>query len=468
MVPAAGGPRHGRAAGRGVRRHGDARADERARRRPRPRRSAVPSASVAVASPSAPASTIPQGGTLSIAYQSDLQHLDPAVMYDTVGIAAVRLMFEAPLDVRQRHQARCRCSATEMPTVSADGLKYTIKLRTGVNFVNEDGSVLREMKADDLTYSLNRVLDPNLKPAPSPVSGAFFGNIVGAADVLAGKAKTATGIKTIDDHHGRDRPRQGRRDVPQHPRHDVRLGRPEGARDRGHGRLRREAGRHRSVRPVGATRRASRRRSRPTSTTGWPASRTSTRSTSRSASTTTRPSSRSRPARSTSSATRSRPARSPRSRRIPQYADQIVHHTLVETSLHVDGHDPAEQRPAVQGGRPPGDRDGHRQGRHHPDPPRGGRRRRTCILPAGHAGLRHDVHRPDVRPGRRQGGARRGRLSRTASRRRCTRTRPTPIRPIAPVDPAGPGHDRDQGQRHLPVVRHVPRTRSRRPTRRRS
>jgi ABC-type transport system substrate-binding protein len=158
---------------------------------------AVPSASVA-ASPSAQASTIPQGGTLSIAYQSDLQHLDPAVMYDTVGIAAVRLMFEAPLTYDTGTKL-IPMLATEMPTVSADGLKYTIKLRTGVNFVKADGSILREMKADDLTFSLNRVLDPNLKPAPSPVSGAFFGNIVGAADVIGGKAKTATGIKTLDD-----------------------------------------------------------------------------------------------------------------------------------------------------------------------------------------------------------------------------------------------------------------------------
>ena len=159
---------------------------------------AVPSASVAVASPSAGASKIPQGGTLTIAYQSDLQHLDPAVMYDTVGIAAVRLMFEAPLTYDSGTKLMPML-ATEMPTVSADGLKYTIKLRTGVNFVKADGSILREMKADDLTFSLNRVLDPNLKPAPSPVSGAFFGNIVGAAEVLSGKAKTATGIKTLDD-----------------------------------------------------------------------------------------------------------------------------------------------------------------------------------------------------------------------------------------------------------------------------
>jgi oligopeptide transport system substrate-binding protein len=161
---------------------------------------ASPSAAASVAasaSPSASTGAIPQGGTLSIAYASDLQHLDPAVMYDTVGIAAVRLMFESPLTYDTGTKL-VPMLASEMPTVSSDGLTYTIKLRSGVNFVNEDGTVLRQMTADDLTYSLNRVLDPNLKPSPSPVASAFFGNIVGAADVIAGKAKTATGIKTID------------------------------------------------------------------------------------------------------------------------------------------------------------------------------------------------------------------------------------------------------------------------------
>ena len=149
--------------------------------------------------PTATAETsIPQGGTISIAYASDLQHLDPAVMYDTTGIAAVRLMFESPLTYDTTTTKLVPMLATALPTVSADGKTYTITLRKGVNFVKADGSVLREMTADDLVYSLNRVLDPKLKPSPSPVASAFFGNIVGAGDVIAGTAKTATGIKMID------------------------------------------------------------------------------------------------------------------------------------------------------------------------------------------------------------------------------------------------------------------------------
>jgi peptide/nickel transport system substrate-binding protein/oligopeptide transport system substrate-binding protein len=155
---------------------------------------ATPGATAAASQPA----TIPQGGTLSVAYASDLQHLDPAVMYDTVGIASVRLMFEAPLTYDNRTTQLVPLLVTDMPTISNDGKTYTLKFKTGINFVKADGSVLREMTADDFVYSLNRVLDPNLKPSPSPVASAFFGNIVGAADVLAGTAKTASGIKATD------------------------------------------------------------------------------------------------------------------------------------------------------------------------------------------------------------------------------------------------------------------------------
>ena len=66
-----------------------------------------------------------------------------------------------------------------MPTVSDDGLTYTFTLRSGVNFVNPDGTILREMAASDVVYSLNRILNPNLTPTPSPVASSFFAQIEG-------------------------------------------------------------------------------------------------------------------------------------------------------------------------------------------------------------------------------------------------------------------------------------------------
>src|SRR6185437_4777732 len=51
----------------------------------------------------------------------------------------------------------------------------------------------REVTADDVAYSINRVLDPKTK---SPGS-SFFLSIAGAQDMANGKAKTASGIKVL-------------------------------------------------------------------------------------------------------------------------------------------------------------------------------------------------------------------------------------------------------------------------------
>jgi oligopeptide transport system substrate-binding protein len=86
-----------------------------------------------------------------------------------------------------------------MPQVSADGRTLTFMLREGVTFVSRDGSVLRQMTADDVAYSLNRLLNPNLTPTPSPVGETFFALIVGAGEVLAGQTDSASGIRILDE-----------------------------------------------------------------------------------------------------------------------------------------------------------------------------------------------------------------------------------------------------------------------------
>jgi ABC-type transport system substrate-binding protein len=159
--------------------------------------SAAPSSAGASASESTAASAT-TGGTVSVAFNSDIQYFDPAKGYDVVSWPAERLIYE-PLLQYDSGTKLIPLLADGMPTVSSDGKTYTFKLHSGVKFVNPDGSVLRDMNADDVVDSINRVLDPNFKPSASPVSGAFFGNIVGANDVIGGKAKTASGIKRVDD-----------------------------------------------------------------------------------------------------------------------------------------------------------------------------------------------------------------------------------------------------------------------------
>lgn len=138
------------------------------------------------------------GGTLSIAWEADIQSMDPAIAYDYVSIPAVHLVFESLVGYDDG-TTLVPGLAEEMPEVSEDGLTYTFTLRSGISFVNPDGSVLREMTADDVVYSLNRVLNPNLTPTPSPVASSFFAQIEGAQAVLDGEAEEATGVVALDD-----------------------------------------------------------------------------------------------------------------------------------------------------------------------------------------------------------------------------------------------------------------------------
>jgi ABC-type transport system substrate-binding protein len=148
------------------------------------------------ASPS-PSAASDQGGTLSIGFESDIQYSDPALAYDFVSWPANRLMFET-LVTYDAGTTLVPALAAEMPRISDDGLVYTFKLRTGVQFVKAGGEVHREMTADDVVFSLNRLLRQDLLPNPSPVGGAFFSVIEGAEAVLDGSAETASGLRAVD------------------------------------------------------------------------------------------------------------------------------------------------------------------------------------------------------------------------------------------------------------------------------
>ena len=143
-----------------------------------------------------PAAT--RGGTLTFAVEGSIDTLDPAIAYNTSALPAERLLFESLIDYDDG-TTLVPGLADAMPTISADGTVYTFTLRSGVKFVKGDGTVLRDVVAKDVVASLNRMLDPNLKPTPSPLSGAFFTIIKGATDVVGGKATEASGLKALDD-----------------------------------------------------------------------------------------------------------------------------------------------------------------------------------------------------------------------------------------------------------------------------
>ena len=131
-----------------------------------------------------------QGGAITITYKDDVATLDPAIGYDWQNWSMIKSLFDGLMDY-EPGTTNLRPDLAESYDISPDGKTFTFKLRHGVKFHNG-----REMTADDVKYSLDRVTNPKTQ---SPGAG-FFASIKGYDDVAAGTAESLAGVTVVDPY----------------------------------------------------------------------------------------------------------------------------------------------------------------------------------------------------------------------------------------------------------------------------
>ena len=129
------------------------------------------------------------GGTYRRPLGSDPPSLDPVRINDIYGRAVTEQIFDGLVQFDQ--------TLTVSPALarywraSRDGLLWTFTLRRGVRFHHG-----RELTADDVVYSLTRILDPRIKSDAADL----FVHIKGAAEFREGRAPTVSGLTALDPY----------------------------------------------------------------------------------------------------------------------------------------------------------------------------------------------------------------------------------------------------------------------------
>lgn len=122
----------------------------------------------------------------------DPDSLDPHLTRDAASAELIVEIFSGLVALNDKLQVVPDLAAKW--DVSPDGRTYTFTLKKGLKF--QDG---KEVKADDVKYSLERALDPRTHPRnDTPVSELYLGDVVGAADKLAGRASEVSGVRVKD------------------------------------------------------------------------------------------------------------------------------------------------------------------------------------------------------------------------------------------------------------------------------
>lgn len=119
---------------------------------------------------------------------SDLSSIDPAKPGDAPSIAVINNIFGGLVRLNARLEVDPE-GASEW-SVDSTGQVYTFRIRDGLTFA--DGT---PVTAEDFAFSINRALAPATASFGAP---AQLSHIVGAKDVIEGRAKAASGVRAVD------------------------------------------------------------------------------------------------------------------------------------------------------------------------------------------------------------------------------------------------------------------------------
>ena len=136
------------------------------------------------------AEDIKQGGSMVVTYKDDVSTLDPAIGYDWQNWSMIKSLFDGLMGY-EPGTATLKKDLAEDYTISEDGTVFTFKLRKGVKFHNG-----RELTAEDVKYSIERVTNPKTQ---SPGAG-FFGSIKGVEKMADGSATSLEGVTVVDPY----------------------------------------------------------------------------------------------------------------------------------------------------------------------------------------------------------------------------------------------------------------------------
>jgi peptide/nickel transport system substrate-binding protein len=135
-----------------------------------------------------------KGGVVTVLSHGDVDYIDPGQTYYQLAYQ-VTYATQRPLYSYTPENAAKPVPdlAASDPKVSADGRTITVKIRPGIKF---SPPVNRAVTSMDVKYALTRGFLPSVS---NGYAQAYFRDLVGVADVVAGKTKDLKGLTTPDD-----------------------------------------------------------------------------------------------------------------------------------------------------------------------------------------------------------------------------------------------------------------------------